>query len=137
MKTLYESILDVDDLVNNNSEILLSAFWKPLTFRSKVGPVELMTLLKEMGIKYNPNNNVFWRDYYVTRPWNKKAVMKKVEELIETILSCMTWKDVESALKNTKKYFNISIIEEKDRIYVYIMEMSGKFATLTITFEKR
>lgn len=135
MKTLYESILDVDDLINNNSEILLSAFWKPLTFSSKVGPTELMTLLKELNIKNKPNNNVFWRDYYVMRPWNKKAIMKKVEDLIETILSCMTWKDVESVLKNTK--FSISIIEEKDRIYVQVMELSGKFATLIITFERR
>ena len=45
MKTLYESIFDIDDNIKDDSAIRLSSKWEPITFRSNYGPKEVFDII--------------------------------------------------------------------------------------------
>ena len=45
MKTLYESIFDIDKNIDDDSAIRLLSKWEPLVFRSNYGPKEVFDII--------------------------------------------------------------------------------------------
>ena len=100
MKTLYESIFDIDKNIDDDSAIRLLSKWEPLVFRSNYGPKEVFDIIKVLKLDPIEVNGIRWIDYTVERPWNKKSVQEGVENIIKHILSCYTWEEAQSILTN-------------------------------------
>lgn len=137
MQTLFESIMDIDKNIDDDSAICLVSYWKPTSFSCTCGPVELLKLLKQIDYKklknFEKDIKVNLIDYTVMRPWNKKAIQQKVEELFKPILSQHSWNEVFEILNNCtpnhfkirdfsaiKNTFKLDIIDQKDHTAIEI-----------------
>jgi hypothetical protein len=124
----------------------LATFWKPITFLSNNGPVELLNLLKMIDFKklktFEKNVNINTIEYYSMRPWNKKTIQDKVFDIIKFALSQVSWDDVKDTLINIfKDDIKVDIINDVNKNILFIKELkinSNKPNTeLKISFEKR
>lgn len=100
MKTLYESIFDIDDNIKDDSAIRLLSKWEPISFRSNYGPKEVFDIIKVLRLDPIEVSGIRWADYTVERPWNKKHVQEGVVNIIKHILSCYTWEEAQNILTN-------------------------------------
>ena len=134
MKTLYESIFDIDKNIDDDSAIRLLSKWKPIVFRSNYGPKEVFDIIKVLKLNPIEVNSIRWIDYTVERPWNKKSVQEGVENIIKHILSCYTWEEAQSILTNKSVTVECNNYKPLDR-----MEIKIKFKdyNLRIIFGKR
>ena len=120
MKTLYESILDVDKNIDDESAIRLYKKWAPRTYSAKLEPADIYKYyLKSFKLKNleAPDTNIRWIHYYVMRPWNKKNIQKIMEKLFVFILNHVSWDDaIKELLKNTPDIKNIEVEEPNDGV---------------------
>lgn len=142
MKTLYESIFDIDKNIDDDSAICMASYWKPITFSCSLGPVELLNLLKKFDYKKlkqsEKNVNINTVEYYVMRPWNKKAVQDKVYELIKPILSQHNWVEVFKLLeKCSNGDFVIRNSSAPKDVFKLYIEDTTTLTWFEIMFEKK
>lgn len=140
MRSLYESIFDIDKNIDDDSAICLVSYWKPISFSFTHGPLELLKLLKQIDYKklksFEKDVRVDLIDYTVMRPWNKKTVQQKMEELFKPILSQHNWDEAIEILNNCtpnhfkikgfsapKNMFKLDIIDQKYHTAVEIIFM--------------
>lgn len=142
MKSLYESIFDIDKNIDDDSVICLVSHWKPVSFSFTHGPVELLKLLKQIDYKklknFEKDIKVNLIDYTVMRPWNKKVVQQKVEELFKPILSQHSWDEAFEILNNcTPNHFKIKVFSApKNMIKLDIIDQKDHTA-IEINFMKK
>ena len=140
MKTLYESIFDIDKNIDDDSAIRLYSTWGPRTFSAKLGPADVYRYyLKSFKLKNleAPGTNIRWRHYYVMRPWNKKAIEQTMEKLFVFILNQISWDDaIKELLKNTPDIKNIEVEEPNDEVIslIFLNDTNGK--AFSMSFEK-
>lgn len=88
-----EDTLEYGDIASR-----LATFWKPISFSSNQGPVELNNFLKNFNWKtlekYEKPVKIIDKDYYIMQPWNKKPIKDKCYNLIKYILSQKEWDEV-------------------------------------------
>lgn len=142
MKSLYESIFDIDKNIDDDSDICLSSYWKPISFSCTYGPVELLKLLKQIDYKklkkYEKDIEVNLIDYTVMRPWNKKVVQQKVEELFKPILSQHNWDEVFEILTNcTPNHFKIKMFPASKNLFKLDIIDQADHITIEINFIKK
>lgn len=146
---------DVEDTLEyGDVASCLATFWKPITFSSNQGPVELYMFLKnfnwKMLEKYEKPVKIIDRDYYIMQPWNKKSIKDQCYNLIKYILSRKEWDEVllmlnacspsnyciseEDISKGTKTDKNI--IYDKDR-KILTMRAYKSDVVFKLVFEKR
>lgn len=133
MKTLYESIFDIDKNIDDDSAIRLLSKWEPIVFRSNYGPKEVFDIIKALKLDPIEVNGIRWIDYTVERPWNKKAVQDGVENIIKHILYCYTWEEAENIFINKRVIVKHTIYREKQ---VEFLITFGNY-NLRIIFKKR
>lgn len=139
--TSESSILaDVEDTLEQGEiDVCLATFWKPITYMSNTGPVELLNLLKMIDFKklktFEKNVNINTTEYYSMRPWNKKTIQDKVFDIIKFALSQVSWDDVKAIL--------LSVLNDNIDIDIYFINnmcklyIKHKNTELKISFEKR
>jgi hypothetical protein len=140
-------LADIEDTLKRGEiDVCLASFWKPITFLSNNGPVELLNLLKMIDFKklktFEKNVNINTIEYYSMRPWNKKTIQDKVFDIIKFALSQVSWDDVKDTLINIfKDDIKVDIINDVNKNILFIKELkinSNKPNTeLKISFEKR
>lgn len=148
--TSEASILgDIEDTLKRGEiDVCLASFWKPITFISNNGPVELLNLLKMIDFKklktFEKNVNVNTTEYYSMRPWNKKTIQDKVFDVILFALSQVSWYDVKDTLTDIFKddiEVDAYSINDVNRKILSIKESktnsNRKNTELKISFEKR
>ena len=134
MKTLYESIFDIEDNIKDDSAIRLLSKWEPIVFRSNYGPKEVFDIIKILRLDPIEVNSIRWIDYTVERPWNKKSVQDGVENIIKHILSCYTWEEAQNKLTNKFVTVECNNYKALDRIE---FKITFKNYNLRIIFGKR
>ena len=142
-------LADIEDTLKQGEiDACLASFWKPITFLSNNGPVELLNLLKMIDFKklktFEKNVNINTVEYYSMRPWNKKTIQDKVFDIIKFALSQVSWDDVKDTLINIFKddikvdVYNVSGFNKKVLFIKELKINSNKPNTeLKISFEKR
>lgn len=157
LHSLFEvSILgDVEDTLEyGDIASCLATFWKPISFSSNQGPVELNNFLKKFDWKtlekYEKPVKIIDRDYYVMQAWNKKSIKDKCYNLIKYILSQKEWvevisiiyectpveyhisvEDIDKGVKNDK-----NIIYDKDRKILTVRAYKSN-VVFRLVFEKK
>lgn len=140
MKTLYESIFDIDKNIDDNSVIRLYTKWGPRTYSAGLEPADVYKYyLKSFKLKNleAPDTNIRWRHYYVMRPWNKKSIQKIMEKLFVFILNHVSWDDaIKELIKNTPDIKNIEVEEANDEVIElkFLNETNGK--AFSMIFQK-
>ena len=143
--TSEASILaDVEDTLEQGEiDVCLATFWKPITFTSNQGPIELLQFLKKIDFKklnsFEKPVEIRDIDYYVQRPWNKKTIQDKVFNIIKSILSQVSWDDVMKMLKTCLPHdFHVTIDNDylNDRNIITFRSV-GSNVLFKISFEKR
>jgi hypothetical protein len=140
MKTLYESIFDIDKNIDDDSAIKLYTDWGPRTFSAKLGPADIYKLyLKPFKLKNleAPDTNIKWKHYYVMRPWNKKAIEQIMEKIFVFILNQISWEDaIKVLIKNNPDIKNIEIDQPNEDVIclVFLNETNGK--AFNMSFER-
>ena len=148
--TSEASILgDIEDTLKRGEiDVCLASFWKPITFLSNNGPVELLNLLKMIDFKklktFEKNVNINTIEYYSMRPWNKKTIQDKVFDIIKFALSQVSWDDVKNTLASILKddievdAYSINNVNKKIlSIKESKTNSNRKNTELKISFEKR
>ena len=149
------SLLDIEDTIEyGDIAVCLATFWKPISFSSNQGPVELNNFLKnfnwKMLEKYEKPVKIIDRDYYVMQAWNKKSIKDKCYNLIKYVLSQKDWDEVISMLnESTPSEYHISeedivkgvktdknIIYENDR-KILTMRAYKSNVVFRLIFEKK
>lgn len=133
MKTLYESIFDIDNNIKDDSVIRLLSKWEPIVFRSNYGPKEVFDIIKALKLDPIEVNGIRWIDYTVERPWNKKSIQDGVENIIKHILSCYTWEEAENIFINKHVIVKHTIYREKQVEFL----ITFRNYNLRIIFKKR
>jgi hypothetical protein len=143
--TSEASILaDVEDTLKQGEiDVCLASFWKPITFTSNQGPIELLQFIKKIDFKklnsFEKPIKIRDIDYYVQRPWNKKTIQDKVFDIIKSILSQQEWDDAMKMLKTCLPHdFHVTIDNDylNDRNIITFRSV-GSNVLLKISFEKR
>ena len=96
MKTLYESILDVDKLMDDNSAIILNSRFYPVTWNTPYEPERLLKILnifdwKRLSKKYDSKLDINYVKSSIARHLNSKPISKKMNILINIILKEIDW----------------------------------------------
>lgn len=157
LKNILEvSILgDIEDTLEyGDLALCLATFWKPISFSSNQGPVELNNFLKNFNWKtlekYEKPVKIIDHDYYIMHAWNKKHIKDKCYNLIKYVLSQKEWDEVISMLNEcTPSEYHISeedivkgvktdknIIYEKDR-KILTMRAYKSNVVFRLIFEKK
>lgn len=134
---------DIEDTIEyGDIASCLATFWKPISFSSNQGPVELNNFLKNFNWKtlekYEKPVKIIDRDYYVARPWNKKPIKDKCYNLIKYILSQKEWDEVIIMLNEcTPSEYHISEEDiDKDR-KILTMRAYKSNVVFKLVFEKK
>jgi hypothetical protein len=133
MKTLYESIMDIDSNIDDDSAIRLLSKWHPILFRSNYGPKEVLDMIKLLKFDPIEVNGIRWIDYTVERPWNKKPIQDGIENIIKHILSCHTWEETQSIFdnKSVTVEYNYKLVQQVEIKIIF------KNCYLRLLFKKR
>lgn len=134
---------DIEDTIEyGDIASCLATFWMPISFSSNQGPVELNNFLKNFNWKtlekYEKPVKIIDRDYYVSRPWNKKPIKDKCYNLIKYILSQKEWDEVILMLNEcTPSEYHISEEDiDKDR-KILTMRAYKSNVVFKLVFEKK
>lgn len=97
MKSIYESILDVDKLIDDNSAIILNSRFYPVTWNTPYEPETLLKILndefdwKRLNKEYNSKLYINYVKSSIARHLNSKPISKKMNILINIILKEIDW----------------------------------------------